>query len=72
MHAWIQLQAGGWASFPYPQNIVILHGFSANNNYSEQQSSVLGFTFKYIFTLSLLKNKGLWYKQMHYTYNLNL
>lgn len=30
------------------------------------------FTFKYIFTLSLLKNKGLWYKQMHYTYNLNL
>lgn len=51
--------------------MVFLHGFCGNNNYSEQ-SSVFDFTFKYIFTLSLLKNKGLWYKQMHYTYNLNL
>jgi len=62
----------GSLSCTYEMLMVFLHGFRGNNSYSEQSSFVFDFTFKYIFTLSLLKNKGLGYKQMHYTYNLNL
>lgn len=61
-----------WFSILYLQSILVFP-HSSVQMITIQNSHHLHLIWPFsTFSLSLLKNKGLWYKKMHYTYSLNL